>query len=781
MARALSITLSLLTLLTFSVQANWEEEIQAPTPTISQAASELATTVKELPDPLFITSTDRHHVDQLLVNTLKQIDLDIQSFKEALSHYHKEHSQENWLDVQDHQLTLVSLSQSKQALLELSSPDLFYQLTGFGPRGVTQFKTEFKLARLNTEYLILLQIQSFKSFLHDLTISPVPILVAFFKLALVFALLFWWLKHNKSIIRQLTQSPTQEMSPPWWAKLLWYIGSASRPIAWLIAITLSLRILSGLPSLQHLILLEIIVWWFLGGSIIIKFMLEFAYRNSRNTSKTITALRLSTIRYYVWSMIVTGVILQLAQRSIGQATIYHWITNLVFFWFIFITILVIHKWKSYVFSPNHEQLDTPPWINWAINHKDHFLLSTLATALVMIWLLTRSLKQYAIANLSQYAFFSQALAYLFRIEVAKQTNNNAANSNLVRIKGDEVYQYILPGHEDIALLDYPTDEFKRLSKLLLSDNPSMCVVSGERGIGTTTLLKKLQFKVKNATPIYLNCPNEGYSELIPQLAIALGLDSEASEIQILNLLRKSKTCYFIAIDNAQRLVKPRVGGLADLIKFANLMRRSKKNHRCLVAIEKSSWRFVDRARGERLLFDHVVFLPQWGETQIAELLTSRINTEIENPVSFEGLVVPKQWDQDEITEDERARQGFFRILWHYADGNPTVALRFFRLSLRRDKTNNNVVVRLFNAPEHDDLEKMPKPMLAILRSVVQLEVSSPEELSECTQLTIAEVIGTLRFFESRGYIEWTNDKARISAHWYRYITNALHRQHLLVK
>ncbi len=777
--RILPILFSFLALLTFNTQATTEVEL--PAPEISQTATELATTVEQLPNTLFITESERNDVDQLLANTLKQIDIDIRSFREALDRYHHKITQANWLDVQNHQLTLVSLSQSKETLLELSSPELFYQLTGFGPQGVTQFKTELHLAQLNTEFLVLLQIKSFRAFLYDLTISPVPILVTFFQLALIFMLLFWWLKHGKNIIRQLTQPSSQGMAPSLWTKLLWYVGSASHPIAWLIAITLSLRILSELPSLQHLIYLEIIVWWFLGGSIIIKFMLEFAYRNSRYTNKKVTALRLSTIRYYVWSMIVTGLILQLAQRTIGQATIYHWITNLVFFWFIFITILVVHKWKSYVFTPNNEQLETPIWINWAINHKDHLLLSTFATALMMFWLITRSLKQYAIANLSQYAFFSQALAYLFRIEVAKQTNNSGSNDNLVRIKGDEVYQYVLPGHEDSPLLDYPIDEIKQLSRLLLSNNPSMCVVTGERGIGTTTFLKQLQFKVKNAKPIYISCPNGGYSELIPELATALELDSDASEIQILSHLRRSETCYFIAIDNAQRLVKPRVGGLADLLKFTNLMRRSKKNHRCLIAIEKSSWRFVDRARGERLLFDDVAFLPRWSETQISELLASRINTEIENPVSFEGLIVPKQWDQDDVTEEERARLGFFRILWHYADGNPTVALRFFRLSLRRDKTNNNVVVRLFDAPEHEDLEKMPKPMLAILRSVVQLEVSSPEELSECTQLTIAEVIGTLRFFESRGYIEWSDDKARISDHWYRYITNALHRQHLLVK
>ncbi len=110
-----------------------------------------------------------------------------------------------------------------------------------------------------------------------------------------------------------------------------------------------------------------------------------------------------------------------------------------------------------------------------------------------------------------------------------------------------------------------------------------------------------------------------------------------------------------------------------------------------------------------------------------------------------------------------------------------MGLRFFRLSLRQDKETQQVVVRLFHAPESQELEKMPKPMLAVLRSIVQLEVASPEELSECTQLSIAEVIGTLRYFQSRGFIEWSEDKARVSDHWFRHITNVLDRQHLLVK
>lgn len=116
--------------------------------------------------------------------------------------------------------------------------------------------------------------------------------------------------------------------------------------------------------------------------------------------------------------------------------------------------------------------------------------------------------------------------------------------------------------------------------------------------GHYDLLKQMLHKVKNAEPVYLNCPHSGYQELLAHFAVSIGLDEDATEIQILSQLRGSQTTYLIAVDNGQRLVKPMVGGLSALIRLTNLIRRSKKNHRAIISIEKASWRFVDRARGE---------------------------------------------------------------------------------------------------------------------------------------------------------------------------------------
>ncbi len=751
-------------------------------PTVAEVAVSISQEVANIPDPLFMTSTDQIKVRQLLDATLSEQQAQSNLFANNLSSYLETFSEEEWLKVESSYLTLASVSQSKQRLLQLTTGKKREALTGFGPYGVTQFKQEWTLTKLNAQYALYFQLRSFTALVNDLLISPIPVIWSGTKVFFIYLVLTWWLTNSKRLIQGFKANVLDAQTvPPLWVRLIWYVGKANKALAWLVAITLSLRILSEIPSLQHLIYLEIFTWWILGGSIAISFILEFAYRNSQSSSQESIALRLKTIRRYVWSAIVAGVILQISVRTLGEGTIYNWIYSALFFWFVLITLSVLRLWRTKVFEAAEKISEKPWWVTWSVAKKDTFIIRIGATAIAATWVIVHHLKLRLISELSNFTLFSQALAYLFKIEVAKQKNSAASNQNLARVKGDAAFNYVLPGSDYSELVEYGSAEVKQLSKYLLTDSPAICVVSGERGVGTTTLIKQILHKAKNAEPIYVSCPYAGYSELLAHLAVSLGLEEEASEIQVLSHLRSSQTTYLIAIDNGQRLVKPMVGGLSDLIRLTNLLRRSKKNHRAVIAIEKSSWRFVDRARGERLLFDWVTFLPKWSESQIESLLNTRINQKDEYHISFEGLVVPKQWDQQDVSEEERAKQGFYRILWHYSDGNPTVALRFFRLSLNRHKETEQVYVRLFYAPESEELEKMPKPMLAVLRSIVQLEIASPEELSECTQLTIAEVVGTLRYFQSRGFIECSEDKARVSDHWFRHITNVLDRQHLLVK
>ncbi len=160
------------------------------------------------------------------------------------------------------------------------------------------------------------------------------------------------------------------------------------------------------------------------------------------------ALRLSTIRRYVWSAIVAGVILQISIRTLGKGTIYSWIYSALFFWFVLVTLSVLRLWRKKVFEVAEKLSDRPVWVNWSIRRKDTLFLSIIGTAICAVWITLHSFKHRIVAMLSNYTMFSQALAYLFRIEVAKQTGNKGGDTNLVRIKGEQTFEYILPGSED---------------------------------------------------------------------------------------------------------------------------------------------------------------------------------------------------------------------------------------------------------------------------------------------------------------------------------------------
>lgn len=148
--------------LSFPASARWDyQDDDLPTP--SEDAVSLESEIGNLPSKLFMTPSDSNKVRRLLAYTLDEQDREIIAFNEALAVYRDETNEAHWFDVQTQYLTLNSLSLSKQALLELASDKTFEQLTGFGPDGVTQFKQEFEISRLNAEYFLFFQLRSLRT------------------------------------------------------------------------------------------------------------------------------------------------------------------------------------------------------------------------------------------------------------------------------------------------------------------------------------------------------------------------------------------------------------------------------------------------------------------------------------------------------------------------------------------------------------------------------------------------------------------------------------------
>ncbi|MCL1138485.1 AAA family ATPase [Shewanella pneumatophori] len=754
-------------------------------PMLSEQSQQIKTSVSTLPEHHLATARDKSNAANLLLNVFTEQQAHTLRLKNELKAFKTEPSDSIWSQVKTTKQSLDSLSQNKAELLLYVEPQVNEKFTGFGPDGVRQLLLEAQIAKTIINFQLISQYRNLSEFFADLKVSPFPLLVLIFKVTIIYLLLKWWLNVGpKFIVSRLAKIKMARLKSEPLAGIFWrYLNKVHISIAWFIAISVLLNLLSGLPGLGNIIYLTVVVNWVFSATITISLVNEFTAHHSRhNDVSELVSLRVKTVKQWVWLIMTSGIILKVTQMSVYQGTIYSWIRTFMLIAFALLIIKSLNDWRKIVFTLLSQTDEHPSYIKWAIKNQDNRLLAPFATALGVFSLLNQRAFHKIFNNLLRYQMFKHAIAYFFRIEVAKQSVADKENTNMVRVKGDEAFLYVKPGQEDSPLVeDYAEEELNELARYVLAPVPALTLVYSERGLGLTTLFKRLIHRSKSEYAIYINCPYGGYSQLIEQLNLALGLSEQASEAELIQFLRQSQQRYILCIDNCQRLVSPKVNGLSDLMKITKLLRRGRNSHGVVLGMEQSAWRFIDRARGERLLFDKVIAMPRWNEKQVAVLLNSRIDSKGEHALSFAGLKLPRQWDEQDLSEQQRAEQGFYRILWDYSDGNPTVALRFFRMSLHQDRTNGKVFVRIFSAPDAKELETMPKPMLAVLRAIVQLEVASAEELSACTQLGFSEVINTLRYFQNRGFVEMLDDKARISDHWFRYITNTLHNQHLLVK
>ena len=223
-----------------------------------------------------------------------------------------------------------------------------------------------------------------------------------------------------------------------------------------------------------------------------------------------------------------------------------------------------------------------------------------------------------------------------------------------------------------------------------------------------------------------------------------------------------------------------MGGLDEFDALLGIARRSSRHMAWVFAFDETLWRFFERARGARPLFDEVIYLSPWREEGIARLLITRSKTAKITP-SFDRLLegLPKDADETDLQEaNERAATGYYRLLWDYADGNPGVALHMWRSSLGRSE-DGETMVKLFSAPDEYELDALPDNAVFVLRAVLQLERAMPDDLERATMLSPARVEDALRHGLARGYLREAAGRYHITWAWYRPITRLLRRRHLL--
>ncbi len=711
------------------------------------------------------------HVDARRVRDLRQELL--RSFRELATDLDKI----RWDTATELRDGVVSTNHARLTLLEHLSEGQRSALRGFGAEGVRQAKREVEQITLEARFHLLAFPRHVRAMVIDLKTSPVPLLGALFKLGLLFFLFRGWRRRADSVLDGIRKAWLRRRPQTPWTRgiaiSVWYVKRIRRPAEWLVFFWVLSRAVSSLSERPEIRYLWIVLLWTLVGGLMVRFVDSIAARQSARDETA--NLRFRSLRLIGISVVAVGLVLALTDASVGRGALYHWVLSTCWMIAVPIFVLLVSWWRPVVLQRAKERHNPAAIVSWVAAH-DRGLMSYLATGVGGLYLLGDGLYRFALRQASHLTITQRFLAYLFRREVEK----TAEAGRVERVYGElseEAYRRLGPDSPCPKIIDsIAKDEVAFVGELVNDEANAVVAVVGERGLGKTMFLKRVAAEAEPHEVVHVSCRPGGFARFRKTIAETLGLETASSVEEVADALR-AKAPKVVCVDDAQRLIRPLIGGLRDIDQLTNLARLVGGTSAWVVSIDAPAWQYLRRARGERAVFGEVIRLKKWTETQISELVRSRA-TASELAPRFDDLVVPRQIDVSSYgTGTDHTERDYCRILWDYAKGNPAVALHFWRESL--GMRDGEPYVRLFRPPSVSGLEDLPSSVYFVLRAMVQLGLALESDIVECTHLDPTDVADALRLARSRRYVEKAGNRQRVTLPWYRAVTQVLQRRHLL--
>jgi tetratricopeptide (TPR) repeat protein len=685
---------------------------------------------------------------------------------------------------------VLRLNQDRLSLLPQLTPSKRNAITGFGSGGLDQANAELRQVTVVLHYHFTLARRWLASLGTRGGRGRSALSVGFVLLKVlvpVFAFI-WWRRRASELLESLRESLRGEekglsrSAPPSRAEhALTFMTRIRAPLEWLL---LLFAVLWFLPietkGLLEVRLTSTIFTWTFGGALVVQTVDALAGQDSNKRmrkSRLLTAhIRLRSLQLVGRVVVVVGLILALSDRIVGKGTIYGWVLGLCWLAAIPIALLLLKWWRPVIFERitlkrrknRVEQLVVDGAEGWksypAAALGGVILIGSRAVYLLRAWV-------------GRFDVTRRLLAYLFRREISKKTETSAEET-LGPLEAPS-FEALGPEVASRDLVPSEADEqVDEIIRRIRRPGGGVFAVVGERGGGKTTVLQRIS---REAPGVHvLQCPFGGMRAFAPALLEALSADEHAVLEDVAKELDLEDRDAGILLDDAHRLIRPMMGGLAAFDRVLDLARSYSQNVSWVFAFDEVIWRFFERMRGARPTFDDVIRLQPWSEDAIVRLLTARSKTAGVTP-SFKRLVGQLATDADDIDyeeAEERTAASYYRLLWDHANGNPGVALHSWRRSLGVDP-EGAVTIRAFSPPGIDELEALPDTSVFVLRAVVQLERAQPDELCNATGIPATEVEDALRFGLGRGYFKKSDDGYRVTWQWFRTITRFLRRRHLL--
>ncbi|MEO8797426.1 MAG: AAA family ATPase, partial [Polyangiaceae bacterium] len=682
-------------------------------------------------------------------------------------------------------IEIDTLNHERLGMLESLSPEKRGAITGFTAAGLDQATSELRQLTL----ILRFHKQVIVAFVVSLR-HPSRTLIGRTLFGSVLTLLewiaviggfFWWRRRSPILLslwrkRVLEEDRHARLATPSFAgRALGFALQVHRPLEWLL---LLLVLTWFLPAEVHAIL-EVkvaltIVTWTVGAAFVVDAINALAGA-AKAHGVDIAKLRLRSLRLVARVVVVFGLILVISSMLVGHGTIYQWVFSTCWLASIPILLVLVKWWKNVVFLRLERVRKKSAFQQWVLANSKGWTSFVAATA-GGVHLFVSGTVRGVRAWIGKFDVYRKVLAYLFRREMDKLVADR--EPVVAAHLPDDTFLSLGPETPSEAWIRTDLeDDLKKLSARIASRKGGIIVLVGGRGMGKTRTLKKLHDDAPDV--VQIQTPSGGLDAFRRAFAERTGKNADATLEELVSAFDASPAPAFF-VDDIHRLVQPVMGGLAAFDELLAIASAHSEHTTWVFSLDSVLWQFLERSRGARPLFDEIVRLRPWREAEIVELLAARTEQAGVTP-RFDGLLERLPANADEIDRREaleKRASDYYRLLWDHGGGNPGVVLHVWRRSLGVGP-EGTVCVKLFQALDSSDLERLPDHAVFVLRAILQLAPADPEDITKATMVRPAEVNDALRYGEARGYIAEQDGRYRVTWTWFRAVTLFLQRRHLL--